>query len=89
MPEETVPAPEMPMYQATLDKMALARNATAGLIGYDNVAYHPSVTEQLEMAKATLLAQIHQIDAALEQAKKNQGAMDLIDAIAKTGKVGR
>ncbi|MBA0086342.1 MAG: hypothetical protein HRJ53_15280, partial [Acidobacteria bacterium Pan2503] len=68
--------------------MALAQTANAGMIGYQNVVYHPSVTEQLEMAKATLLAQIHQIDAALEQAKKNQGAMDLLDAIAKTGKVG-
>ena len=75
------PAPEMPMYEKTL--AAAAGEATLAPIGY-----RPTITEQLGMRRAQLLAELANLDAALAKAKEQQGAMGLLDAISKTN-VGR
>jgi hypothetical protein len=76
------PAPEeMPQYKATIAKL----KAGAGFLDVAATQPHyPSVTEQLGMARAVLLGELRQIEEALEEAKKNEGAMKLIDSIAKT-----
>jgi hypothetical protein len=89
MPEEFVPdfPPEpqqqetMPHYDAAL---AQAKTIESGY-GLGVAPHRPTITELLTMKKRELLYQLQQVDEALAEAKKNQGTMDLIDAIAKTG----
>jgi hypothetical protein len=69
---------QMPMLDSTLAKM----NAGAGTgIALQHI---PTVTEMLMHKKAMLEYELKQVDHALEVAKEQQGAMGLLDAIAKT-----
>ena len=73
--------PEMPMYEATL-----ARQQNPNMIGLAGAVVHrPSVTELLLYRKANLEKELEQINHALEVAKKQAGAMELLDSIAKSG----
>jgi len=84
--EEIVPPaspesePGMPMYDKTLAQMK-TEAATLGIAGSP---VYPTVTELLEMKKANLEHELELVNKALEQREKNNGAMDLIDAISKT-----
>lgn len=84
--EQPQQQPPMPMYDATIEKMNLA--AGSGITGADYptaVEHRPTVTENLLHRKASLEKELENVNAALAVAQKNQGAMELLDSIAKTG----
>ena len=74
---------DMPMYDATLAKAVSENQQQLAPIGY-----HPTLTEQMGMRRAQLLVELADLDAAIEKAKEQSGAMGLLDAISKTN-VGR
>lgn len=76
------PEPSMPMYEDALAK-ASNQATTYGLAGSGSL-HVPTVTELLEHKKRNLEIELSRVNHALDVAKKNQGAMDLIDSIAKT-----
>lgn len=76
MPEP--PEPSMPMYEETLAK------ATQASIGVPGQLHRPTITELLLHKKSQLEFELQRVNEALEIASKNKGAMDLMDAVAKT-----
>lgn len=84
----------MPMYEKTMADIKYAESGglranLANMAGQsvDTVAtpHHPTITELLLYRKSCVEKELENINHALETAKKNQGAMDLLDSIAKTG----
>jgi hypothetical protein len=67
----------MPMYEKTL--------AEYGGLAQSAMPHRPTVTELLLHQKSALEQQLAQVNAALEKAAANKGAMELIDSIAKSG----
>jgi hypothetical protein len=78
MSESEYPAPEMLMYEETLAQ------AQTGSVEVSAMPHRPTVTEMLQHKKAQLEYQLSCVNAALLKAQQEQGAMELIDAIAKT-----
>lgn len=79
--DEDVKTP-MPMYEKTLAQVgAYNEAATKSLIP---VGYRPTITEQLQMRRAQLLTELANVEAALQKAKEQEGAMGLLDAISRT-----
>jgi hypothetical protein len=76
--DENPPAPEMPMYEATL-----AQANAAGSVEVSAVPHRPTVTEMLQHKKAQLEYQLSCVNDALAKAKEQEGVMGLLDAIAK------
>jgi hypothetical protein len=70
---------DMPRYKEALAQAA----GTGGLLGVA-LPHWMSVTEMLNDKKAHLEYQLQVVNDALAKAKEQQGAMDLIDAIART-----
>jgi hypothetical protein len=77
--DEKMPGPPMPMYDKTL-----AQAMQQGSVEVSALAHRPTVTEMLLAKKHHLEHQLIVVNEALEQAKANEGAMALIDSIAKT-----
>ena len=72
--------PDMPMYRATL-----AQAQTQGLLGVSAVPTRMTVSEMLLERKTHLVRELAEIERAMALAKDNEGAMQLIDAITKSG----
>lgn len=89
-PDEKFPEPpEMPMYEKTMaearrEEYGIQQASTAALAGADAHPHRPTITELLQHKKSHLEFELEQVNKALEIAKQNQGAMDLMDSIAKT-----
>lgn len=82
----------MPMYDKTVAEAQQLGTVGVSAAAWNAVAkhqlapvgYRPSITEQLGMRKAQLLAELANVEAALEKAKEQSGAMGLLDAISRT-----
>ena len=85
--ENQVPAPsDHPMYDMEMAKLQQEQYPSTSTLGIAGaMAHRPTVTEILMMRKKNLEMELEQINKALAIAQKNAGAMELIDAIAKTG----
>ena len=71
---------EMPMYEKTM-----AEIEQTGSMGISATAHRPTLTELLKFRKADLEKELSQLNNAIAIATEQEGAMKLIDAIAKTG----
>lgn len=83
----------MPMYEKTLAAAVGGMGVEVSNLAQQEatlapVGYRPTITEQLGMRRAQLLAELANLDAAIAKAKEQSGAMGLLDAISKTN-VGR
>lgn len=74
------PQGAMPMYDATL-----AHSQETGIVG-NATRHRPTLTETLLHRKANLEKELELVSNALKIASEQQGAMSLLDSLAKTGK---
>lgn len=87
---QTIPDPgtgsgiplDHPLYQKEMAALAANQQATMGIAAGGE--HRPTITELLVFRKSSLERELELINAALAKAKENQGAMDLMDAVAKT-----
>ena len=81
------------MYETALKQAQTGGMEVSALAKQPNnlapIGYRPTITEQLGMRRAQLLAELANLDAALEKAKEQEGAMGLLDAISKTDVMNR
>lgn len=86
------PPEEMPMYGKTLAAASGGMGVEVAKLAQQQLApigYRPTITEQLGMRRAQLLAELANLDAAIAKAKEQEGAMGLLDAISKTDVMNR